>query len=104
LVEEIGLKIVVSRFFFVPNGIHMEYSLPPTNFCEEFMLILKELPDKIESNLSHNKVYDALQKEEKKTKSIQDISLVYIDSCKFEFFLSNDSGSLCLFDELIMMP
>jgi hypothetical protein len=91
-------------FNLVPNGIHMEYSLPPNNFCEEFMFILKELPDKIESNLTHDKVYNALQEEEKKTNNIQDISLVYIDSCKFEFFLSNDSGLIRVFDELIMTP
>jgi hypothetical protein len=91
-------------FHLVPNGIHMEYSLPPTHFCEEFMVILKELPDMIESNLSHDELYEILQKEEKMNNNIQDLSLVYIDSCKFEFFLSNDSGSIRLFDELIMTP
>jgi hypothetical protein len=88
----------------VPNGIHMEYSLPPSHFCDEFMFILRDLPDKIACKRSHDELYEILQKEETKTQSIQDISLVYIDSCKFEFFLSNDSGSIRLFDELIMTP
>jgi hypothetical protein len=91
-------------FDLVQNGKYMEYSDPKLDFCEEFLYILRELPSQIQSELSYDYLYDILQKEEMKTTNVQNMSLVFIDSCKFEIFLSNDSGSIRLFDELIMTP
>jgi hypothetical protein len=105
--SSIGKKLDTNQlpgFQHVQNGIYMEYSNPKMDFCEEFLHILRELPSKIQSNLSHDCLCDILHKEEMRTTTIQDMLLVFIASCKFEFFLSNDLGSIRLFDELIMTP
>jgi hypothetical protein len=82
----------------------MEFAVPISSHSKELQIILKELPEQIQNILNHNKLYDILVADEKAFRDSHNMSLVLIDSSKFEFFLSSDSGSIRLFDEIIMSP